>query len=94
MQFPHKLFKHAGLRSTDVAALIGVSRITGYRWFKGREDGAGAGVNIFLRDRVVDLSKRVHQAVTEGRLPSPELYRLPPTDRVAALTDLLNIEQR
>ena len=71
MHFPHKLFKTAGLNSTDVANLCDVSRITGYRWLQGvnRNGTEGVGVNLFLRDRVTkrgmsDQDQAQHQTVS------------------------------
>lgn len=85
MQFPHQLFLDAGLVSTDVAALVGVSRITGYRWLKG------SGVNIFLRRRVEKVSQRVQAALDAGRLPDRELSKKAPGDRAKELKSILNL---
>lgn len=93
MQFPHQLFKTAGLNSTDVANLCGVSRITGYRWLQGinRKNGTeGVGVNLFLRDRVTDLAAPLKEAVADGALPDPVAAKLSPPKRAEYLRTIIN----
>lgn len=90
MQFPHALFKQAGLTPSDVATLCDVSRVTGWRWMRGNQDGAAVGVNIFLRDRVQRVTDRVSRALEDGALPDVSLMSLPPGQRVARLETLLN----
>lgn len=92
MHFPHTIFQSAGLNSTDVANLFGVSRITGYRWLLGtsRSGNAGVGVNIFLRDKVNKMAPLVKRAVDAGALPNPDVMQLPPTKRAAKLRSIIN----
>lgn len=92
MQFPHQLFKNAGLNSTDVAYLCGVSRITGFRWLKGadRHGNDGVGVNIFLQDRVAKLTAQVQAAVDAGALPDTEITTMPPNTRVKKIRSVIN----
>lgn len=88
MQFPHELFKAAGLGSTDIAALVGVTRITGYRWLQG------GGVQVqALRDRVQHVSSLVQAAIDEGKLPDENLARLPAEARIKQVTQMLNVEK-
>lgn len=92
MHFPHQLFKTAGLNSTDIANLCGVSRITGYRWLQGtsRNGTEGVGVNIFLRDRVTKIAAPVAAAVDAGALPDEALAKLPPEKRASRIKTILN----
>lgn len=92
MHFPHQLFKSAGLNSTDVAKLCGVSRITGYRWLQGtsRNGSEGVGVNIFLQDRVAKVSGPVAAALDAGALPDETLSKLPPEKRAVRIKSILN----
>lgn len=92
MQFPHKLFKQAGLNSTDVANLCGVSRITGYRWLLGvgRNGAPGVGVNIFLEDRVNKVTAPIAAAVAAGVLPDAELSKLAPTKRATRIKSIIH----
>jgi hypothetical protein len=92
MQFPHQLFKSAGLNSTDIAHLVDVSRITGYRWLQGvdRKGAEGVGVNVFLRDRVAKLITHLEAAVQAGALPDAEVAKLTPKKRAAKLRAILN----
>ena len=88
MLFPHTLFKKAGLTPSDVSALCEVSRVTGWRWMSGGEDGAGVGVNIFLRDRVKKAADEVRHALEFGALPDVNLIGMPPAaraDRIKAI---------
>lgn len=91
MKFPHALFKRAGLNSTDVAALSGVSRVTGYRWLSGvdRHGNPGVGVNPFLEEKVRRVEKSVRLACDRAVLPDPELAKLPPKKREAKLKKIL-----
>lgn len=93
MQFPHTLFKDAGLAAADVAALFGVSRVTGHRWLKGsdRNGNDSVGVNVFLRDRVAKLVPSVEHAVRAGALPAPHLAALPPAKRVKEVRSILKM---
>lgn len=93
MQFPSDLFKAAGLNSTDVAELCGVSRVTGYRWLSGvsRQGTKGVGVNVFLQDRVAKIAGAVHKAVDARVLPNPAVTQMPPEKRVAKLRSILKI---
>lgn len=92
MQFPHELFKTAGLNSTDIANLCGVSRITGYRWLQGtdRNGAPGVGVNIFLQDRVSKVAAPLTAAVNDGVLPDEELTKLPPQQRATKIKSIIN----
>lgn len=92
MQFPTLLFKQAGLTSGDVAALCGVSRITGYRWLKGtsRSGADGVGVNVFLQAKVSTVANKLKQAVDAGELPRADLTELPAEKRVKTLRSILN----
>lgn len=92
MQFPHQLFKAAGLNTTDVASLCGVSRITGFRWLKGtdRQGNPGVGVNIFLQDRVNKLTAQVQAALDAGALPNDEIIALPPDKRTKKIRSVIN----
>lgn len=93
MHFPSQLFKSAGLNSTDVANLVNVSRITGYRWLQGvnRSTGTdGVGVNVFLQDRVTRLVAPLTEAVALGVLPDPEVSKLTPKKRAARLRAIIN----
>lgn len=89
MQFPHALFKQAGLTPSDVAALCEVSRVTGWRWMRGAEDGTNVGVNIFLHDRVGRVVANVQSALDAGALPEVSLVNLPPADRLAKIKTIL-----
>ena len=89
MQFPRALFKQAGLTPADVAALCEVSRVTGWRWMRGAEDGTDVGVNLFLRDRVSRVVENVQAALDAGALPDVILVNLPPADRLAKLDTIL-----
>lgn len=93
MQFPHQLFKSAGLNSTDIAHLLDVSRITGYRWLQGvdrRTGTEGVGVNVFLRDRVTKLVTPIEAAVQAGALPDEGVAKLAPKKRAAKLRAIIN----
>lgn len=92
MHFPHKLFKTAGLNSTDVANLCDVSRITGYRWLQGvnRNGTEGVGVNLFLRDRVTKLTAPLQSAIDAGALPDPVVAKLSPQKRAAKIRAIIN----
>lgn len=92
MQFPHLLFKNAGLNSTDIANLCGVSRITGYRWLQGtnRNGEPGVGVNIFLQDRVARVIAPLTAAVEAGVLPDLQLTKLPPKKRATKIKSIIN----
>ena len=89
MQFPYALFRQAGLTPSDVAALCDVSRVTGWRWMRGDDDGAEVGVNIFLQERVARATACVRKAVEAGVLPDMELIALPTAKRVDKLKDIL-----
>lgn len=89
MLFPHVLFKKAGLTPSDVSALCGVSRVTGWRWMSGGEDGAGAGVNIFLRDRVQKVADEIRHALEAGALPDVDLIGMPPGARAERIKTIL-----
>lgn len=89
MQFPHALYKQAGLTPSDVADLCDVSRVTGWRWMRGDDDGADVGVNIFLRDRVAKVTDNVKQALDAGALPDVALVNLPPRERVSKIKTIL-----
>lgn len=93
MQFPHTLFKQAGLNPTDVAKLIGVSNVTGWRWLRGvgrnGEVGQGVGVNIFLRKHVAQAATQVKSAVDAGALPDPSIQGLAPDARAAEIKRIL-----
>lgn len=84
MKFPHKLFAQAGLNSTDVSDLVGVSRITGYRWMLGvdRNGVKGVGVHALLRDRLAPIIASVQAAVDAGVLPDEHIKSLPPAVRL------------
>lgn len=93
MHFPSQLFKSAGLNSTDVANLVGVSRITGYRWLQGtnRATGAdGVGVNVFLQDKVSRLVAPLTEAVANGALPNEDVQNLEPKKRAARIRAIIN----
>ena len=70
--FPSALYKRAGLAPADIANLVGVSRVTGYRWLRGQQ----VGVNRFLQARVGALSSAVEAAVEAGDLPDVEAMSL------------------
>jgi hypothetical protein len=91
MKFPHALFRRAGLNSTDVAALCGVSRVTGSRWMSGvdRNGNTGVGVNLFLQTKVTVVAKALKLACDRGVLPDVELAKLPPTKREAKLKKII-----
>lgn len=91
MLFPHLLFRQAGLNPADVANLCKVSRITGWRWLKGssRQGTPGAGVNLFLRDRVARVAANVTAAVEAGALPDEQLDLLAPPARAAKIKSIL-----
>jgi hypothetical protein len=91
MKFPHQLFKRAGLNSTDIANLFGVSRVTGARWLSGvdRAGNPGVGVNKFLEREVTRIHAALAKAVAAGRLPSEEVSSLPPKRRLAKLRSIL-----
>lgn len=89
MQFPHALFKQAGLTPSDVAALCEVSRVTGWRWMRGADDGTDVGVNIFLHDRVSRVAANVEAALEAQTLPDVSLVNLPPTDRMSKIKSIL-----
>ena len=96
MQFPHTLFKAAGLNSTDVALLFGVSRVTGYRWLSGtdRHGGDGVGINIFLQERVAKMVPIIERAIESGTLPNHEMIKLPPSERFATLKSVLKDQEK
>lgn len=91
MQFPHLLFKQAGLNPTDIANLVGVSRITGWRWLQGvnRRGLPGGSVNIFLKDRVAKLVPPIQLAVEAGALPDQTIACLPPEKRAVKLKSII-----
>lgn len=95
MQFPHQIYKRAGLNSTDLANLFGVSRITGYRWLLGvnRRGEPGVGVHVFLRKKVAEVTSKVNAALEAGLLPNHEIRKLPPEVRADKLCALLDIER-
>jgi hypothetical protein len=92
MQFPHETFKNAGMNPSDVGHLIGVSRVTGYRWLLGtnRNGTTGVGVNIFLQDKVAKVAAQVEAAVAAGALPDDNIKKLPPEKRAGKLRSILN----
>lgn len=92
MHFPHSLFKSAGLNSTDVAYLFGVSRVTGYRWLQetGRNGAPGVGVNVFLQRSVVKVVPALTRAVESGALPDAALARLPPKKRATKIKSIIS----
>lgn len=94
MLFPSDLFKNAGLNSTDVAELCGVSRVTGYRWLSGvnRHGTEGVGVNLFLQARVAAVAEAVRKAVAKKVLPNEEVAKLPPAKRVDTLRTILQLD--
>lgn len=96
MKFPHALFKRAGLNSTDVANLFGVSRVTGFRWLSGvdRSGNSGAGVNVFLEEKVRRTAKAVEVAIHSGDLPFASLQKLPPAKRAAAIKRIIRAASR
>lgn len=83
MVFPHLLFKHARLNATDVANLIGVSRVTGYRWLQG------AGVNVLLQKEVERILPALTKAVEIGALPNTAVSKLPPAKRAKKIKSIL-----
>lgn len=89
MKFPHTLFRQAGLTPSDVAGLCGVSRVTGWRWMRGGDDGSEVGVNIFLQERVARAAACVRKAMEAGVLPDMELIALPAAKRIDKLEDIL-----
>lgn len=89
MQFPRELFKRAGLTPSDVAALCEVSRVTGWRWMRGSEDGSDVGVNIFLHDRVGRVVENVESTLAGGALPDVSLVNTPPADRLVKIKAIL-----
>lgn len=91
MKFPHALFRRAGLNSTDVAALCGVSRVTGARWLSGvdRNGNPGVGVNLFLQEKVRRVARGVRLALDRAMLPNHELAKLPPKKREARLKKIV-----
>lgn len=93
MKFRSDLYKSAGLNSTDIANLFGVSRVTGYRWLKGtdRAGDSGVGVNIFLQERVAAMDTAVERALKQKRLPDAEMATLAPDERAARLNDILDV---
>lgn len=94
MLFPHALFKKAGLTPSDVSTLCDVSRVTGWRWMTGgRDGGSGAGVNIFLRDRVQKVADEVRRALEAGALPDVELIGMPPAARAERIKNILRNAQ-
>lgn len=92
MKFPHALFKRAGLNSTDVANLFGVSRVTGFRWLAGvdRNGNPGVGVNSFLEEKVRRVEKSVRLACDRAVLPDPDLAKLSPKKRAAQLKKIIH----
>jgi transcriptional regulator with XRE-family HTH domain len=76
--FPSETFKQAGISASDLAALMGVSRMTAHNWLKG------GGVHAHLRARVVDLAKAVTAATQQGHLPLKQ-KALPGPPRHAAI---------
>lgn len=95
MKFPHALFKRAGLNSTDIAALCGVSRVTGSRWLSGvdRNGNPGVGVNVFLQDKVQRTARAVELSMNRGDLPDVVLAKLPPAKRIRALRKILHVNR-
>ena len=91
MKFPHQLFRKAGLNSTDVALLFGVSRVTGARWLSGvdRNGNPGVGVNLFLRKEVAKVAGAIQAAVEAKLLPSEDVSKLPPGKRQRALKRII-----
>lgn len=83
MQFPSKIYKRAGLKSTDIAGLVGVSRVTGHRWLNN------AGVNIFLREKVAATTEAVWRAVSAKALPDRSIAKLPPDQRLQKLESII-----
>jgi len=93
MQFPSDIYRAAGITASDIAALAGVSRITGYRWLQGKNRSTGAdgvGVNVFLQDRVAKLTASVTNAVAAKALPNPTVMQLTPAQRAKKLRSILN----
>jgi hypothetical protein len=94
MKFPHQLYKRAGLNSTDIANLFGVSRVTGARWLSGvdRNGNNGVGVNIFLQDKVERVTAAVRQALDGKELPL-EAKVAKPDQRAAKLRSILGVKK-
>lgn len=92
MKFPSDLYLQAGLNSTDLANIYGVSRITGYRWLRGtsRSNTPGVGVNIFLQDLVEETTAQVQAAIDAGDLPNYAIAILPPARREPLYKAILN----
>lgn len=90
MQFPHELFKTAGMNSTDVAVLFGVSRVTGYRWLNGdTRTGKPSVINVLLRPAVEKMVPRVQLAIASGVLPDPALTKLVPIKRAEKIKSII-----
>jgi len=64
------LLDDAGIRTTEIAALLGVHRVSVSRWINEKLQP-----NKFLRPAIIDLLSRVEQAVKDGSLPLPEGVR-------------------
>lgn len=92
MIFPHTLFRQAGLNTTDIAAIFGVSRVTAARWLSGvnRSGAPGAGVNVLLEDRVTRGVQLVQAAVNSGALPDSAISALPPAKRRPRIRSILH----
>lgn len=91
MKFPHELFRAAGLNSTDIANLFGVSRVTGARWLSGvdRNGQPGVGVNLFLQSKVKKVEAALSAAVEAGTLPDASFAKLSPKKRLSHLRSTL-----
>ena len=82
MQFPHEVFKAAGLGPTDVAGLFGVSRVTAHKWLRG------ANVHSMARVAIAARQQDVRKAVERNCLPLSDVFIGPA--RKAHIRDVLD----
>lgn len=81
------LRRHMLLTTSDIAELLGVSRMTYYAWVKGKpiRKSNDAAVRAML--------KKLLAVMSEHGWPSPEILGLEPKQRKQRLVEILNTYQ-
>jgi hypothetical protein len=78
-----RALRAAGVRPSEVAALLGRSRMSVYNWFSGTHPPSRD-----IAPTLVELARRAHRLRREGVLPA----RFRRAERRALLRTLLNVE--
>lgn len=81
------LRRHMLLSVSDMAKVMGVSRMTYYTWLRG---GNVRSTNV---PKVKAILKKMLTIIKDGGWPSQEVLVMKPSDRLAHLLELLGQEQ-